>query len=108
MAATLATLADGQLTGSNADLYTVPASTMAAARMYFGNTSATTAYTVYVYVKRSGGTDRIVATLTINAGGYAEFPDGKPIALSTGDKLRGYASTTTVIDYIISGHTAPA
>jgi hypothetical protein len=106
MAVTAKSLADGQLSDTEADLYTAP-SAVRISLIVLANSSASTAYTVYLKVKRSGMSDsrRLIGEATaLPGGGSIETPsNGLAITLAAGDKIRGYADTADVVDYFICG-----
>lgn len=105
MAVAIRTLAAGQLPNSKTTLYTVPASTSCLLTITLVATGAS-ARTVNIYIKRSGGTSRMIIgkDTTMNPGdaGYIDH-DGRPYSLATGDIVEGDASAATEIDYTLDG-----
>jgi hypothetical protein len=95
-------LADGQLANAQGDLYTVPGATAGVGVIvYLHNTNAS-AEGVYLFLQRSGGTSRQIMAFQIDAGGSAY---ARITALSTGDKIRGYADDASQVNYEIVGGT---
>lgn len=96
-------LANGQLAATKTTIYTAPAATEAVVNyITFVNTD-TSARTVNLYFKKSGGTSRriIPKDLSIAAGASSTHSMGQ--ALETGDIIEGDASTASVVDYTLSG-----
>jgi len=59
---------------------------------------------VTIYIKRSGGTARIVATCSLLTGEWAEVYDGtQEINLSPGDVLNGVSTTAATVSFSIHG-----
>lgn len=94
---------------SKTTLYTVPASTFAyITGVMLANTETGTAYTVNIYLKRSGSTSRrlLGASTSIAASARLDvIGDAQAIRLSAGDVIEGDASTASKIDYFICGVT---
>jgi len=94
-------LADGQLANAEADLYTVPAATIAAVdECWLFNTSAAVNQTVYLYVQRSGGVSRQVYQAVLGIKQAVCLALGP---LSAGDKVRAYATTAATVNYELLG-----
>ena len=105
MAATIfiKSLADGQLAGAKATIYTCPSATQAIVRLVeYVNTGAG-ARTVNLYFKRSGGTSRRIGPkdMSLSSGYAAEFD--KIITMEEGDELEGDASVANEVDFTIKG-----
>jgi hypothetical protein len=97
-------LANGQLSTTQATLYTVPASKTAITKnMRFVNTSDSTAYTIKIYYKRSGQTARLILPKDLSIAPKNLVIDDQEVTMEAGDEIRGEASANTVIDYVISG-----
>lgn len=96
-------LAQGQLPNAKGTIYTVPASTTAYIKSLKVVNTDSSARTVNIYVKRSGGTSRRIwpSAMSLAAGYVAEDEDIG--GLSTGDIIEGDASAATVVDYTILG-----
>lgn len=100
------TLADGQLPNTKTTLYTVPPDKSAHVFIILANSESGTAYTVNLYLKRSGGTSRriIGSTTDLAAKGSMEMPSNLTgIKLSEGDIIEGDASVAAKVDYTIYG-----
>ena len=107
MTIAFASLADGQVATTTGTLYTVPGATTAVLRsVTFFNTNATD-QTINVYVTRSGGTRRQLRRFTpvVQYGSVDLLVDGEVLILSTGDVLEADTTTTTAVDYLITGAT---
>ena len=102
MTVAIKALADGQLSGSKATLYTTPASTKTIIKsITLVNTDAS-ARTINIYVKRTGTSRRISPKdLSLAAGAYTAYSE--VITLEAADLVEGDASVTAVVDYTISG-----
>lgn len=99
-------LADGQVATTTGTLYTVPASTVTVIKSAsFFNTNAAT-QTLNVYITRSGGTRRQIEQFTLSQYDTAHLlANGETLVLSTGDVLEADTTTTTAVDYMITGAT---
>ena len=104
MAITAASLADGQVPGAQTALYTAPALTKAYVRtVKFYNTGGVTV-TVTACVKRSGGTARIMAAISLATLESADLVDpDESWVLSAGDAIEAVSTTSAVVDYTILG-----
>ena len=92
-----------QLASSEGDLYTVPANTAAVGvTVHLYNTSSTGYQWVYLYIQRSSGTSYRIGSAYLEPCGFSY---AKVTALSTGDKIRGYADSATTVNYTIIGGT---
>ena len=101
MAFTAKSLADGQVATTEGDLYAVPGATKAYIKsVHLLNTSATV-QTLDLYIKRSCGTSRHLRRYVLDQYQSASFDFAG--ALSTGDAIRAVTTTTTVVDYVITG-----
>ena len=99
-------LADGQVATTTGAIYTSDNSIRTMLRsVTFFNTNATT-QTLNIYITRSGGTQRQLyqATLAQNQS-FDLLAQGEVMSLSPGDALRADTTTTTAVDYFISGVT---
>jgi hypothetical protein len=100
-------LANGQLAGTTsaaeADLYLCPAAHNAIVlSMSFINTHSS-AVTITVYFKKSGGTSRMILPSALSVAIGAAYKDDYVVTLGPGDAIRGWASVAAKIDYVISG-----
>jgi len=103
MTLAIKSLADGQLPATTGDLYTVPASTRALIKTIKVVNLNTTAETINLYLKPSGGTARCIIPKNLSLGaGYLLVVDDE-LTLEAGDKLQGSATTAAMVDYTISG-----
>ena len=101
MAETYKKLAQGQLANSTGTLYTVPANTSALIGhiRLVNNTGAS--HTAKLYHDGTTDAQAILPTLTIEAGGWAEFSGG--IVMEASDTMSGVADAATSITYSIYG-----
>lgn len=96
-------LADGQLAAAKATLYACPADTTAIIKTITYVNTDSSARTVNLYVKPSGGTSRRIIPNNMTLGiGYMMAWDNE-ITLEAGDVIEGDASAVNVVDYTISG-----
>ena len=101
MSETYKKLAQGQLANSTGTLYTVPANTSALIGhiRLVNNTGAS--HTAKLYHDGTTDAQAILPTLTIEAGGWAEFSGG--IVMEASDTMSGVADAATSITYTIYG-----
>lgn len=94
-------LADGQLGTGEADLYNNTGSaTVIISKITITNTD-TSARTVDIYIKPSGGTSREIWPKACSLGVSYHATDTRRHVLHTGDALRGKGSAASKLDYII-------
>jgi len=93
-------LASGQVASSLTTVYTVPASTTALLTQLWLYNTNTTAEEVTFAV--NDGSDRILATLILEAGEYG-IVELKGMALNTGDLVKLGTDTASQVNYILSG-----
>ena len=96
-------LAEGQFATTKGTLYTVPGATVAYVKAFLVyNTNAAT-QTVNVYLK-PGGTSRQIHKLSLLQNESANIIDlVGSFNLEAGDLIEGDTTTTTALDYIITG-----
>ena len=101
MAETYKKLAQGQLANSTGTLYTVPANTSALIGhiRLVNNTGANR--TVQLYHDGTTDAQAILPTMTIEAGGWAEFSGG--IVMEASDTMSGVSDAATAITYTVYG-----
>ena len=105
MAFTAASLADGQLGTSPASIYTATGVKAIIKSATLFNTDSSK-HTIGVYITRSGGTRRQIASIELAAGvGDNAVPSGGCIVLSSGDTLEAEASVGSVVDFVVMGAT---
>jgi len=104
MTVDIKSLADGQLASPDkATLYTAPAATQAVVNTITLVNTDSSARTVNLYFKASGGTSRrIIPKDTSLGAGYLLVMDDS-LTLEAADIIEGDASAGTVVDYVISG-----
>jgi hypothetical protein len=88
------------LTDTTADLYTVASGQSAVVTILWANMDNSTAYTINIYLKLSGGSDVLLtgADETVNASARGFYPPSQhTLRLAAGDKIRGKASTASKI-----------
>ncbi len=102
-------LGDGQVATSTDAIYTSPSSLYTLIRSCcFYNTNAAT-QTLDVYVTRSGGTRRQLYQVSLAQ--YESFnmvSAGEVFSLSPADALEASTTTTTAVDYLLTGQTEDA
>jgi len=94
-------LADGQLAAAEADMYTVPGSTRTFLSGIVCNNTGAGDNTVVLYLTPSGGTSRCIAYMSLGTHQTMYFDER--LILDAGDKIRGYATNATQVDYVICG-----
>lgn len=103
MTVAIKSLGDGQLANSEGSLYLTPASTQAIIKTITLVNTDSSARTVNLYVKVSGGTSRRIIPVDLSLAIGANFVYDNEITLEAGDDLRGDASAATQVDYTING-----
>lgn len=101
---TAKSLADGQVSTSEAALYTVPAATTAYIKQVtLCNVNAVT-QTIDVWIRRSGGTSRKVRRFELAQHESADLlDDGDTFEFSTGDSVRAATTTDSAVDFVVMG-----
>lgn len=96
-------LADGQVATTTGTIYTSSGTTIIKSASFF-NTNAT-GQDINVFVTRNGGTRRQIARSSTVAqyATYYLLTDGEVLVLSDGDILEANTTTTTAVDYLITG-----
>jgi hypothetical protein len=103
MAFTAKILNNGQVATTWATLYAPSAITAVAKSVTLHNTSATV-QTVELAVLPSGGTRRLIGRATLNQHEtWDRLTDGEIITLGPSDALQAQTTTTTVVDYLVTG-----
>jgi len=100
---TIKSLADGQLAAAKATLYTVPASTQTIIKTITLVNTDTSARTVNLYIKVSGGTSRRIIPKDMSLGVKYLWVNPDELTLEAADEIEGDASAATVVDYTING-----
>ena len=97
-------LSDGQLAATKGTIYTCPAATQTIVQSITLVNTHSSALTVNIYFKASGGTSRsiIPKDTSLAAGAMMECLD-KAKTLEAADILEGSGGTAAKIDYVISG-----
>lgn len=102
MAQLPASLADGQLSTSAADIYTAAASkAVYLSLLTLFNTNAAS-QTILIYITRSSSSARKIYRAVL-AQNEPAFFDLKGLILSAGDKISGETTTATAVDYLLFG-----
>ncbi len=100
-----ASLADGGVAGTFADLYVSSGVKTIVRSVSFYNTSATP-QTLEVRILRSGSTARLWHRVTLAINETAELlTDGEVLVMSTGDQIEAQSTTASVVLYTITGAT---
>jgi len=95
-------LADGQLPNAEAALYTAPGGTITYVKsIVCANVHAANTNTVELFVRPSGGASRRIVRVPLEPSEQLYF--NAPLALDTGDAIRGLATNAAEIDYTIYG-----
>ena len=94
-------LANGQLLNIEGDLYIVPAGTRAFVKSIIYSNLASGTNTVGVFLQPSGGVSRRIAFAAMASGVTMYY--SAATTLDAGDRIRGVATNTNQVDYIISG-----
>ena len=101
---TAKTIADGQLATSEGDIYLVPGATKGYVKQVTLYNTNAAQQTIYVFIKRSGGTSRCIRRFVIDQYESVDLvDDGDTLELSTGDAIRAYTTTATAVDYVVMG-----
>lgn len=96
-------LANGQLPASKTTLYICPASTQAIIKTISVVNTHTSAVTINLYKKKSGGTSRRFTPVDLSIGIGYQGIERNEITLEAGGVIEGDASVADKVDYIISG-----
>lgn len=96
-------LADAQLPNTQTAAYTVPASTSCIVSSISLVNTDVAAQTINVWVKKSGGTARLVSPKDHSLAAGARYADVLAYALATGDSIEWQAQTAAKVDGLISG-----
>ncbi|KKL68718.1 hypothetical protein LCGC14_2122170 [marine sediment metagenome] len=103
MTVTIKSLKDGQLPSSKTTLYTVPAATQTVInRIRLVNTNST-AETINLYFKASGGTSRRIIPEDYSLAAKALFVMDDVLTMEVSDVVEGDTTTVSKVDYVISG-----
>ena len=103
MTVTIKSLKDGQLPSSKTTLYTAPAATQTVInRIRLVNTNST-AETVNLYFKASGGTSRRIIPEDYSLAAKALFVMDDVLTMEVSDVIEGSTTTIDKVDYVISG-----
>lgn len=94
-------LADGQLLNTEDSLYVVPAGIRAYVKSIVCSNIASGINTVGIFIQPSGGISRRIAYAAMASGVTMYYSEAT--TLDPGDKIRGIATNTGQVDYIISG-----
>ena len=104
MTTAIKSLADGQLANSKGTLYTAPAATQAIVQSIVLVNQNSSAETINIYFKASGGTSREIIPVgtSLAAYGMMQVLDA-PLTLEAADIIEGVTTTASKVNYIISG-----
>ena len=102
--AKIKSLEDGQLNDTKATIYTTPAATQTIAKSISLVNTHSSALTVNIYFKASGGTSRSIVPkdTSLAAGAKMECLD-KDLMLEAADIIEGSGGTAAKIDFVCSG-----
>ena len=101
MAEELSILGQGQLPNAEGSLYAVPGATEAVVKKITIHNQNTSVETVIIYIKKSGGTSRII--IYVELGVRFTIYDHEAHALGAADDIRGETTTAVKVDYTIEG-----
>ena len=102
MSYTGASLADGQVSGSLATVYSVPSTNRVVVRTFTVFNTGSGSETVKVYIKRLGSTARQFGIAVLSQDESKDFIE-QPITLSSEDVIQAVTSTGSVVDFVITG-----
>jgi hypothetical protein len=94
-------LADGQLSDSEATIFTVPVGCVAYVKTIALSNLGTGANEVQLYIQHDGGASRRIYREVLEADDTERVTD--PLTLEAGDLIRGEATTVDEVDYAIFG-----
>lgn len=95
-------LADGQLPNAEAALYTAPGGTITYVKsIVLTNVHAANTDTIELFLRPSAGVSRRLIKIPLAPSEQLYFDT--PIALDTGDAIRGLATNALEVDYVING-----
>ncbi len=103
MTVAIKSLADGQLANSKGTLYTAPTSKQAIVKKITLVNTDSSARTVNLYFKASGGTSRRIIPKDLSLAIGALFVMEDEVTLEAADIIEGDASAATVVDYVLNG-----
>ena len=104
MTVAIKSLLDGQLPNSKTTLYTTPASTQTIITSITLVNTNSTAETINIYFKASGGTSRLISPKNYSLAANAKMEVlEKSQTLEAGDVIEGSSTTAAKTDYVISG-----
>ncbi len=100
-----ASLADGQVTTSQATIY-APSGAKAIVKSFNAYNVGGNTETLEVWVVRSGSSARQIALVELETGEFVYFlTDGEVLVLSDGDAIQAQTTNTTSVDFVITGAT---
>lgn len=103
MTVSIKSLADGQLANSKGTIYTTPASTQAIVKNIILVNTNTSAETVNLFKKVSGGTSRrVIPKDTLLPAGNSLVMDDL-LTLEAADIIEGDTTTAAKVDFVING-----
>ena len=102
--AAIKSLADGQLEATKGTIYTAPAATQTIVQSITLVNTHSSALTINIYFKASGGTSRriIPKDTSLAASAMMEVLD-KLLTLEAADIIEGSGGTGSLVDFVISG-----
>ena len=103
MSVAIKSLADGQLGTAEATLYTAPAATQTIIKRITLVNTDSSARTVNLYFKASGGTSRSIIPVDTSLAIGALLVMDDEVTLEAADVIRGKGAVASQIDYVISG-----
>jgi hypothetical protein len=101
MTITVKNLGDGQLPNSNGDLYEVPASTSAIVKNITIHNTNTIAELFTITFLKASGTGRKVIYWSLPPN--TSYIHNDVITMGAGDKIQGFTTTASKVDYLING-----
>lgn len=103
MSLNIKSLADGQLASSKGTIYTAPTAKQAVIKRITLVNTHTSAETVNLYFKASGGTSRRIIPKDTSLAASNMLVMDDEITLEAADILEGDTTTASKVDYVITG-----
>ena len=104
MAFTGKSLADGQISDSQANIYASPSTKVTIVKSLHVYNTNSTAETVKIYVKRFGSTARQIGIAVLAQDESKQFvSDGEAITLSSEDSIQAITTTASKVNYVLTG-----
>lgn len=96
-------IAEGQLAATETDLYSVPSGKTAIIKSIVWVNGNTSVETVNLYIMKAGSSSRMIIPKDYQMGVQYMARIGDELTLEAGDKIRGFTTTASKVDYTIHG-----